>query len=45
VPEGSTKPVATYDLTDQQGDYVGTIYICPYHRQNSEKAPEGFRFR
>jgi len=21
---------------------LGTIYLCPYHRKNSEKAPEGF---
>lgn len=45
VPEGSKKPVHIYDLTDQQGDYVGTVYICPYHTKNSEKTPEGFRFR
>ncbi len=45
VPEGSEKPVDIYDLTDRQGDYVGTVYICPYHRKNSEKTPQGFRFR
>ncbi len=22
---------------------VGTIYLCPYHKKNSAKAPEGFR--
>ena len=21
---------------------LGTIYVCPYHKRNSEKAPEGF---
>jgi hypothetical protein len=45
VPEGSKRPVDIYDLTDQQGNYVGAIYICPYHRKNSEKTPAGFRFR
>ncbi len=22
---------------------LGTVYICPYHTRNSEKAPDGFR--
>lgn len=24
---------------------LGTIYLCPYHKKNSAKAPDGFRFR
>jgi hypothetical protein len=25
------------------GVNLGTVYLCPYHRKNSGKAPEGFR--
>lgn len=25
------------------GVSLGTIYLCPYHKRNSNKAPEGFR--
>jgi hypothetical protein len=25
------------------GVSLGTVYICPYHKKNSGKAPEGFR--
>ena len=25
------------------GVSLGTIYLCPYHKRNSSKAPEGFR--
>lgn len=25
------------------GVSLGTVYLCPYHKRNSEKAPEGFR--
>lgn len=24
------------------GQAVGTIYVCPYHKRNSAKAPDGF---
>lgn len=24
------------------GKDLGTVFLCPYHRKNSEKAPEGF---
>lgn len=26
------------------GEPLGNIYICPYHRRNSKKAPKGFAF-
>jgi hypothetical protein len=45
VPEGANKPVDIYDLTNLQGDYVGTVYISPYHRKNSTKIPIGFLSR
>lgn len=25
------------------GTGLGTVYLCPYHKKNSGKAPEGFR--
>ena len=25
------------------GSSLGTIYLCPYHKKNSAKAPDGFR--
>jgi hypothetical protein len=33
--------VDIYNLTSDGRD-VGTIYICPYHKRNSRKAPKGF---
>ena len=32
-----------YKLFDISGDCIATIYISPYHRKNSSKAPEGFK--
>jgi hypothetical protein len=26
-----------------EGVDLGMVYLCPYHKKNSEKAPEGFR--
>ena len=43
VPEGGKRPVDIYDLTNSQGDYVGTVYISPYHKKNSKKTPKGLR--
>jgi hypothetical protein len=31
-----------YKLFDLSGNYINTIYISPYHRKNSNKAPDGF---
>ena len=45
VPDGAEKPVDIYDLSTPQGDFVGAVYISPYHRKNSNKAPKGFRIR
>lgn len=33
--------IDVYKLS-QHGRDVGTIYICPYHRRDSKKAPKGF---
>ena len=44
---GSTASEVTSGLVDiyqikSNGDNFVIIYICPYHRKNSEKAPKGF---
>jgi hypothetical protein len=31
-----------YKLSNVPADQVIKIYISPYHKRNSEKAPEGF---
>lgn len=31
-----------YNLT-ANGRHVGQVFICPYHKRNSERAPEGFK--
>ncbi len=31
-----------YSITSEGGS-LGTVYLCPYHKRNSGKAPEGFR--
>jgi hypothetical protein len=31
-----------YSITSG-GVSLGTVYLCPYHKRNSGKAPEGFR--
>lgn len=31
-----------YSITSE-GVSLGTVYLCPYHKRNSGKAPEGFR--
>ncbi len=31
-----------YSITSR-GVSIGTVYLCPYHKRNSGKAPEGFR--
>ena len=41
--EGISRPIDIYDLSRADGTPVGTIYICPYHQRNSQKAPRGFR--
>lgn len=34
--------VDVYHLT-QNGERVGTVYLCPYHKKTSSKAPRGFK--
>jgi hypothetical protein len=37
----SPMPVDGYEIRDPGGTDLGVIYISPYHRRNSQKAPEG----
>ena len=32
-----------YSITDSQGNSLGNIYTCMYHKRNSRKAPKGFK--
>jgi hypothetical protein len=46
---GSKRSEVTPGQTDiyqiaTDGEPLGTIYICPYHKHNSQKAPKGFTF-
>jgi len=36
-------PVDIYELSLTDGKMLGTIYISPYHKRNSSRAPVGFR--
>jgi len=35
-------PIDIYELSDSNGNMLGTIYISPYQKNISKKAPEGF---
>jgi len=39
----SDMPVDGYELTDQTGAKIDVIYISPYHRRNSARAPRGLK--
>lgn len=38
----SSNPVDGYTISPPNGRQLGTLYISPYHKRNSEKAPKGF---
>ena len=40
-----TKAIDMYEIFDQQGETVCTMYISPYHRKISNKVPKGFKRR
>lgn len=35
------KPIDLYEIT-VNGEDIGKLYICPYHKINSRKSPDGF---
>lgn len=39
----SEMPVDGYELTDAHGNELGVIYLSPYHKRNSQKAPDGLQ--
>jgi hypothetical protein len=32
-----------YAITGEHGESLGTIFICPYHKRTSNRAPKGFK--
>jgi hypothetical protein len=46
---GSTSSDVTYGMIDmyaitgEHGESLGTIFICPYHKRTSNRAPKGFK--
>lgn len=43
ISEVSEMPIDVYDLSLPDGTPLGTIYISPYQKRTSAKAPRGFR--
>lgn len=41
APEVTSGMIDMYSISSE-GSSLGTVYLCPYHKKNSEKAPEGF---
>ncbi len=39
----SSHPIDGYTISHPSGRQLGTLYFSPYHKRNSEKAPEGFK--
>lgn len=37
-----SKPVDEYEIFDKNGDTIAFIYISPYHKRTSQKAPKGY---
>ena len=38
----STNPIDMYAIIHPSGDFIATLYVSPYHKRNSSKAPRGF---
>jgi hypothetical protein len=43
VAENIENVIDEYQLSSPSGERIAVIYISPYHRRNSEKAPNGFK--
>lgn len=41
APDVTSGMVDMYAISSG-GESLGTVYLCPYHKRNSGKAPEGF---
>jgi hypothetical protein len=39
----SEMPVDGYEIKGPDGENLGVLYLSPYHRRNSEKAPTGLK--
>ena len=42
--ENIERPIDGYQIVDARGKEQPTIYISPYHKKTSEKAPMGYTF-
>lgn len=38
----SPSPIDAYAISHQDGRRLATLYLSPYHKRNSERAPKGF---
>lgn len=38
----SSQPIDIYLVSHPDGTHIATLYISPYHKRNSNKAPKGF---
>lgn len=43
APDEVTTAMIDMYAISSNGNSLATIYICPYHKRNSAKAPKGFR--
>lgn len=44
LTEGIAHPIDMYELRDPQGKELPTVFISPYHKRNSTRAPKGYQF-
>ena len=42
ITDNAPGPVDIYALSHPDGRGLGTVYLCPYHKRISRKAPRGF---
>ena len=43
IRDAIKRPIDVYDLRDEAGAFLATVFVSPYHRRNSALAPEGLR--
>ena len=43
VDDAIERPIDVYDVRNEAGAPLATLFVSPYHRRNSALAPDGFR--
>jgi hypothetical protein len=43
MPGSGGHPVDIYTVSDARGRFLATVYVSPYHKRNSRRAPVGFQ--